>query len=244
MDLEAERGQQPYRRQDARLVGIPDRDEHRARARQIGAAADLALGEGDLEGSVDAHHLAGRFHLRAQHGVDAGEAREREHRFLDRAVLNARRPSLKLARLSPAMMRAAILATGNADHLGDEGHRARGARIDLQHVDVAVLDGVLHVHQPADIERERERAGLPLEFGDGLLDQGMRRQRAGRIAGMNAGFLDVLHDAGDEGVLAVAQAIDVHLGGVGQIAVDQQRTAFGNRPIRHGRSRSPASLAT
>ena len=40
---------------------------------------------------------------------------------------------------------------------------------------------------------------------------------------MNAGFLDVLHDAGDERVLAVAQAIDVHLGGVGQVTVDQQR---------------------
>ena len=41
---------------------------------------------------------------------------------------------------------------------------------------------------------------------------------------MDAGFLDVLHDAGDESVLAVGQAVDVHLGGVGQIAVDQQRT--------------------
>ena len=40
---------------------------------------------------------------------------------------------------------------------------------------------------------------------------------------MNAGFLDMLHDADDEGVLAVAQAVDVDLGGVGQIAVEQQR---------------------
>ena len=40
---------------------------------------------------------------------------------------------------------------------------------------------------------------------------------------MDAGFLDVLHDADDEGVLAVAEAIDVDLDGVGQIAVEQQR---------------------
>ena len=40
---------------------------------------------------------------------------------------------------------------------------------------------------------------------------------------MNAGFLDMLHDPDDEGVLAVAQAVDVDLGGVGQIAVEQQR---------------------
>ena len=40
---------------------------------------------------------------------------------------------------------------------------------------------------------------------------------------MDAGFLDMLHDADDESVLAVAQAVDVDLGGVGQIAVEQQR---------------------
>ena len=74
--------------------------------------------------------------------------------------------SLKLASVSPAMMRAAILADRHAGHLGDERHRARGARIDLEHVDVAVLDGVLHVHQAADLERQRQRAGLPVELGD------------------------------------------------------------------------------
>ena len=71
------------------------------------------------------------------------------------------------------------LGDRQADHLGDERHRARGARIDLEHVDVAVLDGVLHVHQAADLERQRERAGLPAELGDASLPQRVRRQRAG-----------------------------------------------------------------
>jgi hypothetical protein len=31
---------------------------------------------------------------------------------------------------------------------------------------------------------------------------------------VNAGLLDVLHDAGDEGVLAVGEAIDVDLDGI------------------------------
>ena len=31
---------------------------------------------------------------------------------------------------------------------------------------------------------------------------------------MDAGFLDVLHDADDEGILAVAEAVDVDLGRV------------------------------
>src|SRR5580693_10658137 len=45
---------------------------------------------------------------------------------------------------------------------------------------------------------------------------------------MNAGFLDVLHDAGDIGVLAVGQAIDVDFDGVGEITVDQKRAAVGD----------------
>ncbi len=57
--LEAKGGQELDGRQDARLVGIPHRDEHRSAARQVGAAADLALGEGDLERPVDPHHFAG-----------------------------------------------------------------------------------------------------------------------------------------------------------------------------------------
>ena len=54
--------------------------------RQARTAAELAFDEGDVVLAVDPHHLAGRFHLRPEHGVDAGEAREGEHGFLDRAM--------------------------------------------------------------------------------------------------------------------------------------------------------------
>jgi len=64
------------------------------------------------------------------------------------------------------MIRAAILRHRHADHLGDERHRARRPRIDFEHVDLAVLDGVLHVHQPDHVEAERQFAGLPLQFGN------------------------------------------------------------------------------
>ncbi len=136
------------------------------------AAAELAFGESDIEVAVDAHHLAGRFHLRAEHGVDlVAEAREREHRLLDADMVGA--AGLEVLRLErKAGERFAghdargDLGRRHAGHLGDEGHRARGARIDFEHVNVAVLDGVLHVHQAADLERQRQRAGLPIEFGD------------------------------------------------------------------------------
>ena len=110
-----------------------------------------------------------------------------------------------------------------ADGLGDEGHGARRARVHFQHEDRAVLDGVLHVHQPADIERAGERRRLALQLVDDFRRQRMDGQRAGAVARMDAGLLDMLHDARDEGVLAVAKAIDVDLDGAGEIGVEEQR---------------------
>ena len=46
---------------------------------------------------------------------------------------------------------------------------------------------------------------------------------------MDAGFLDVLHDAADEDVLAVAEAVDVDLDGAAQVAVEQQRVVGEDR---------------
>ena len=49
---------------------------------------------------------------------------------------------------------------------------------------------------------------------------------------MDAGFLDVLHDAGNESVLAVAKAIDVDLDGAAEVAVDEQRAVRRHRQLR------------
>ena len=81
----------------------------------------------------------------------------------------------------------------------------------------------MHVHQADDVEAEREFAGLPFELGDGRGIERARRQRTRRVAGVNTGLFDMLHDADDESVLAVAQAIDVDLDGIRQIAIEQQR---------------------
>ena len=47
------------------------------------------LGEGHGVVGVEADDFAGRLHLGAEHGVDAGEAVEGEHGFLDRDVLES-----------------------------------------------------------------------------------------------------------------------------------------------------------
>ena len=85
-----------------------------------------------------------------EHGVDAGETREREHRFLDADMPELRRLELEVRQRLAGHDACRDLGDRHADGLGDEGHGAAGARVDFQHVDLAVLDGELHVHQPAD----------------------------------------------------------------------------------------------
>ena len=68
----------------------------------------------------------------------------------------------------------------------------------------------------------------------------VRRQHARRVARVNAGLLDVLHDAADDGLLAVAHAVDVDLDGVLQELVDEDASACRPRaPLRPRAPRTP-----
>ena len=85
-DPEAEPVEPPRDRHHVGLVVIVDRDEDRARQRQRAVGGDLRLGERHPERVGDAHHLAGRAHLRAEDQVDALQLAEGEHRLLHRDV--------------------------------------------------------------------------------------------------------------------------------------------------------------
>ena len=70
-----------------------------------------------------------------------------------------------------------------------------------------------------------------------LVAEAHRRQHAGGVAGVDAGLLDVLHDAGERAVAAVAERVDVDLDRVLEEAVEQQRVlAVGLRVAGSGRS--------
>ncbi len=157
------------------------------------------------------------------------EAGEREYGFLDRDVRTRR--SLRLAAISAECCFEAFachdagcdLGNRRTDCLGDERNRTRSARIDFEDEDFTVLDGELHVHQATDIERLGECRRLAFEFGDDLRRERVDRQRAGAIARMDAGFLDMLHDASDEAFPAIAQAVHVHFDCLGQIGIEKKR---------------------
>ena len=146
---------------------------------------------------VDAHDFAGAAHLRAEDDIDAGEFAEGEDDFLHAtyALGRAVRCTPSSSSVLPAMTLAAILAQGMPVALETNGTVRRGAGVDFDDVDLVVLDRVLHVHQAADAQGLGERAGLLFQLCDDFLRQRVGRQRAGGVAGVNAGFFDVLHDA-------------------------------------------------
>ncbi len=98
----------------------------------------LALGEGQTEGGVDAHHFSGRAHLRAEQGVGAGEPGKRKDRFFDAHVPTAHGRA-KEAFLSELLEGRAghdpgsHLGQRNARRFRDEGDGAAGARVGLDH---------------------------------------------------------------------------------------------------------------
>ena len=204
------------------------------------AGGGLRLGERGREVARDPHHLAGRAHLRAEHRVGAVEAVERQHRLLDRDVLAIAEPlpaggqaevGDPLAEHDPA----GELRQRHADRLGDERHRARGARVGLDHEQLPGVDGVLHVQQPDDPDRERDLARGLADLLEHLLAERVRRQHAGAVARVHAGLLDVLHDPADPHGLAVAERVDVDLDRVLEEVVEEDRPA-GTEPAEPSES--------
>ena len=68
----------------------------------------------------------------------------------------------------------------------------------------------LRVHQPDDVERAGDAPRVVADRRDVPVAQLERRHDAGAVAGMDAGLLDVLHDAADDdGAGRIGERIDV-----------------------------------
>ena len=128
------------------------------------------------------------------------------------------------ASVGPSMVRAATLASGDARRLGDERDRPARPRVRLDDEDLPLLHGVLDVERPEDSERGGDAARVVLDEGHGRVVERRRRDHAGRVAGVHAGLLDVLHDRPDQHLAGdVADGVDVDLDRVLEEPVDEHR---------------------
>ena len=216
------------------LEAVGNAQEYLAVAGQYGAGRQLALGEGDGKAFADAHHFAGGLHFRAQHDVDAGKLDEGENGFLDGDVAGDRLAEIALVGQRHAdHYLGGHLGERHARGLGDERHGAARPGVHLEHVHVRpavfAFDGVLDVHQASDFQAAGEAVRGLADFRHDRAGQAVRRDGAGRVAGVDAGLLDVLHHAGDDHLVAVGDGVDVDFRGFFQEAVDQHRLSLGDQ---------------
>ncbi len=180
-------------------------------------AAD-GLHQGGLEGRGDAHHLAGRLHLGAEHAPRVDELVERPARYLDHAVIERRLEAgvgFFGDGVGDFVQRIAQrdfggdLRDGVPRRLGGQRGGAAHARVDLNHVvlEAVGVQGELHVAAALDLQlpddgerRAAQHLQLPVR-------KGLARRDDDGVAGVDADGVDVLHIADGD---AVAVAVPHH----------------------------------
>ena len=137
---------------------------------------------------------------------------------------SARRPAM----LAPSITRAAALASGVAVALETNGtvRDARGLASSTNRVSPASANWMLI--RPRTPTPSAMASGGLADPVDHLGPEGDGRQRAGRVAGVDAGLLDVLHHATEIELAAVVERVDVDLHGVVEELVDQHRVLRGD----------------
>ena len=216
---------------DRTFVLVPHADKNLAAGRQRGTGADLRFGKGLTVAGGDAHDLAGRFHFRSQDDVHARKFGKRQHRFLDREVFHFRDQvvgNIKTFQLLADHHLGGNLGQRDPGGLADKRRGARSPRIDLQYEHPTSFNGILDVQQPAHVESQGDACGHIPDFIDQIFADRRRRQRAGRIPGMDPGILDVFHDPGDKGRFSVTDRVDINLDSVVDKLVDENRMPLGN----------------
>jgi hypothetical protein len=209
---------------DEVLVLVAQRQEHAAFDGERHPGGDQRFGVRLAERATDAHHLARRVHLGAEHDVLHVEAPPREHRRLDEAHAAAgrdQRPEIGEA-LAEAEARGERRQRERR-RLRDERHGARGARVHFEHVELALVDGELDVHQSDGGERARDPRGGRDHLRAMLGAEHHGREHGRRVPRVHARLLDVLEDAGDVDLLAVRERVEVVLDGALEEPVDENR---------------------
>ena len=237
-DVKAQVAQDAGDRKDMALITIAHADEHLAATRvgqlvvnrqlRLGVCLRIALG--------DTHDLARRLHLGPQDNVGARETAPGHNGFLHaepvQLTLVARQAQACDGIARHDTRRA--LGQRHAGGLGDKRHGAAGTRVGLDHVNGLALDGVLHVDQAAYAQRHRDAARGLAKLCLQALAKAERRDAGRRVAGVNTGLLDMLQNAADVDLFAIAQGVDIGLDRTLQEAIEVHRVVGANaRSLGH-----------
>ena len=170
-------------------------------------------------------HFASRLHLRPEHGVNIVQLLKAEHRHLDRHIFRLGVQPGAVAHIAQPVSQhdpCCNVYHRHAGDLADIGHRTGGTGIDLNDIDVPIINHILDIYQPDHLERPGQPPSVGNQGSFDLLGKGLRWIDRDRVTRVDARPLDMLHDAGDQVVLPVADRVHLDLL-AHHIFVDQNR---------------------
>ena len=181
------------------------------------------LVDGLLQVGAQAQHLAGGLHLRAQVGIHVRQLLKGEAGHLHRVVGALAVQSGTVAHVADLLAQHgphSQIHHRHARHLADIRHGTAGAGIGLNDVHLVVVDDILDVDQAQGTQLDGDLLGHldePLHHGAGQVPGGID---GNGVAAMHACGFHMLHDAGNQHILAIADGVSLGLDAL-EVLVDQ-----------------------
>ena len=119
-----------------------------------------------------------------------------------------------------------VRGDGNHPHITYFGNQRNGpgsTGIGFEHVYLAILDGILHVHQTFYMHLFRNLSGVLLDGLHIFRGNVKRWDDTGRVSGVDTCQLDMLHDSRHKGMFSVTDGIRLTLQGIVEETVNQDR---------------------
>ena len=220
------------------LIVVSHRHENLSLGRQRRTRTRLGLRKGGIVMGIKTHNLAGRAHFWAEqrinhHTLRGAEAAKRQNRSLnrDRGILRQRRAIHAIRQMSlrfqlgnalPQTDHHGRLRQLHAGRLRNKRNGAGSTRVRLNHEQILRDVGKLNINQAPHTGAACNSLGCFLNLGDHIGTQGNWRQSAGRIAGVNAGLLNMLHHTAQVELGAVEERIHINLDSVFQELIDKR----------------------
>ena len=210
---------------DFMFVAVADGEQDAAFLVHIVSGGDQPLVEGFFQIFADTQHFAGGFHFRPQGHVHVGQFLKREHRHFAGHIRRRAVQSCAVAQVAEFFAQHGAggqIHHGHAGHFADVRDGAGGAGIDLDNVDYVFIHYILNIDQTAGVESQGQVFGVGDQIFGGFAVQVPSGVHGDGVAGMDAGALDVLHNAGDQDVFAVTDSVHFQFS-THQVLVDQHR---------------------
>ena len=203
-----------------------NREQFRFRLRRSGRKQNLFLGRDAVSGCQ--HGLQNRFveifaqtadfaggrHFDAQNRVGFRQTGEAELRRFNSNVVEVERASIGLFNGNAQDDFRRKFDQVDFQHLGNERERAAGAEVAFDHFDVVVTRQKLHVERSGNIQSLGDFSSDLFDSANRFDVQFLRREDDRRVAGMDAGKLDVFGNGVGDNLPVLSDSVEFNLFGV------------------------------